>query len=201
MHCHAGVSLSCCAVPWALNYFLSLTGRETQLVPSVCRRKMLKTKGTESIKSRVKEAWFPLDLYLASWADSDSSCSLPLPLLTAPPASLLPFVLALAFVCVCQPNNPCSRSEILVTAQAGRAKVQVACKTHSRLRASPRAMAWTASNKLQLPERQGSGSLLPSRWVLHTYTPLLEPLKSSHWKTICGEQSTAGRQWVLGKKN
>lgn len=69
MHCHAGVSLSCCAVPLALNYFLSLTGRETQLVPRVCRGERANTKGTATIKSRAKEASFPMDLCLASWAD------------------------------------------------------------------------------------------------------------------------------------
>lgn len=69
MHCHAGVSLSCCAVPLALNYFLSLTGRETQLVPRVCRGEIANTKGTATIKSRAKEASFPMDLCLASWAD------------------------------------------------------------------------------------------------------------------------------------
>jgi len=65
-HCYAGVSWSCCAVPLALSYFLSLTGRETQLVPSVHRRETVNTKGTETIKRGAKEASFPMDLCLAS---------------------------------------------------------------------------------------------------------------------------------------
>lgn len=56
MYCHAGVSTSCCAVPLALSYFLSLAGRETQLVPPVRRRGKHNTKGTETIESRAKEA-------------------------------------------------------------------------------------------------------------------------------------------------
>lgn len=90
MYCHAGVSASCCAVPLALNYFLSLAGRETQLVPPVHRREKHNTKGTKTIRSRAKEAWFPMDLCLASWADSDPSCSHLLPLLTAPPFPFSP---------------------------------------------------------------------------------------------------------------
>lgn len=54
--------------------------------------------------------------------------------------------------------------------------------------ASPRATARTASTILQLPERRGSGSLLPSHWVLHTYSPLLDPLKSS-------ERLDSNRRW------
>lgn len=88
MYCHAGVSTSCCVVPLALNYFLFLAEWETQLVPPEHRREKHGTKGTETIESRAKEAWFPMDLCLASWADSDPSCSHLLPLLTAPP---LPF--------------------------------------------------------------------------------------------------------------
>lgn len=40
---------------------------------------------------------------------------------------------------------------------------------------------WTDSMTLQLPKRHRSGFLLPSRWLLHTHTPLLNPLKNSHW--------------------
>lgn len=56
MYCHAGVSTSCCAVPLALDNFLFLAGRETQLVPPVHRREKHNTKGTEAIESRAKEA-------------------------------------------------------------------------------------------------------------------------------------------------
>lgn len=102
--------------------------------------------------------------------------------------SLLPLLLALAFVCVCQPNNPCSRSEILVTAQSGRAKVQVACRTRSRRGArcarvqwsgaTPRARQGQPAPSHSSPGWGSEGSLLPSHRVLHIDTPPQTHLKA-----------------------
>lgn len=116
------------------------------------------------------------------------------------PASLLPLVLALAFVCVCQPNNPCSRSEILVTAQSGRAKVQAACKTRSRLgarcacvqRGHPMGQARTASTSL-LPK---TGIWVPPPQTQSSSHRYLSHRPTSKWSQKSNHTCRAANCWT-----
>lgn len=118
---------------------------------------------------------------------TDPSCSLSLPLLTAPPASLL-LELALALICMYQPNNLPFRSGILVTAQIGKAKVQVACRTRSGLGAwgslcvcgaSPWAMGRGGRPVPHCSSPRDTGLLPPLQPLIFTCThPSLRPLKA-----------------------
>lgn len=159
--CRCFYKLLCCSLGSELFPFPSREGNAAGSSCAQKRKTQHKRNRNHREESRAKEVWFPMDLWTCVlsglWPFLFSSVTSP----DCPPtASLLTLVSALAFVCVCQPNNPCFRSEILVTAQSGRAKVQVACKTRSRLGARcayvqnghPVGQARTASTSLQLPK-------------------------------------------------
>lgn len=165
--CRCFYKLLCCSLGAELFPFPS---REGNAAGSSCAQKR-KTQHKRNRNHREQSKGSLISYGLVScilsrlWPFLFSSVTSP----DCPSTSLLPLVLALAFVCVCQPNNPCSRSEILVTAQSGRAKVQVAFRTRSQLGArcvhvqwgNPMGQARTARvaplHTLQLPKTGISG--------------------------------------------
>lgn len=175
--CRCFYKLLCCSL--GAERFPFLAGRETQLVPPMHRREKHNTKGSETIESRAKEAWFPMDLCLASWADSDPSCSHLLPLLTAPPHFPSPPSISLG-ICLCmsakqslfQVRDPGYSTVWKSKSSSCLQDTQQACSSLCTCAVGhPTGQARTASTSLQLPKMGIWGIPPPSHRVLHTDTP------------------------------